>query len=89
MTASEWPILVNFLRFTTDQQIAEIIDNSNHLQHMRREVSGGLFETLVTICMAYYQRVIDEVKGIVAPRTLRRWPWCETTKSGWDRQSSL
>jgi hypothetical protein len=62
MAESKWPILVNFLRFTTGQQRAEFIDNSNELRQMGREVSRGLFETLVTVCKTYYQRVIEDVK---------------------------
>ena len=57
------PILVYFLRFATGQQIAEIIGNPNDFQHMRREVSRGLFETLVAVCIAYYQRVTKRVNG--------------------------
>jgi hypothetical protein len=37
MAASISPILVNFLRFTTGQKMAEIIGDSNDLQHKRRE----------------------------------------------------
>jgi hypothetical protein len=62
MLASTWPILVNFLRFATGQQTAKIIGDSNDLQHKRRGVSRGLFETLVTVLRPYYQRVIDRVK---------------------------
>ena len=61
IAASAWPILVIFLRFTTGHQIAEIIGNSNDSQRMRREVSRGLFETLVAACIAYYHRVIKHV----------------------------
>ena len=61
MAASISPILVNFLQFAPGQKIAEIIGDSNDSQHLRREVSRGLFETLVTICGAYYQGVIERV----------------------------
>jgi len=55
MVAPVSPILVIFLQFTTGQQMAEFIGDSNDLQHMRREASRGLFETLVTACRPYYQ----------------------------------
>ncbi len=75
VAASISPISVIFLRFTTGQEIAEFIDDSNDLQHLRRDVSRGSFETLVTVCSSYYQRVIGGVKGIlreVVSRCVRR-----------------
>jgi len=65
MAASTWPILVNFLRFTAGQQMAEFIGDSNDSRHMRREASRGLFETLVKVCRADYQRVIEHLKKII------------------------
>ncbi len=65
--AAAGPISVIFLRFTTGHQIAEIIGNSNDLQHMRRAVSRGLFETLVTVYSVDYQRVIERVKKYSQP----------------------
>ncbi len=67
LAASTCPISVHFLRFISGQQIAEIVDNSNDLQHLRREVSRGLFETLVEVCTAYYHRVIFCVKINLPP----------------------
>jgi hypothetical protein len=65
LPAAAGPISVNFLRFGTGHQIAEIIGNSNDLQHMRREVSRGLFETLIAVCRADYQNVIESVQEIL------------------------